>query len=246
MKATIMPNGKPSSEMSAEFFAAIRQGNLEEIQRLLRLDPKLVHARDENGLSPILVAAYHQQPEIADLLVEKTVAINIFEAAATGKTNAIIRHLARDPELVNAYSEDGFQPLGLAAFFGHLEAAEYLIKAGAAINSPSRNALMATPLHSAAAGGHLKIVLLLLAHNAEPNVREQGGYTPLHIAAQNGDLIMTRALLLGGADMDLKTDDGKTPRDLALQAGHTEVADFLDEGITRRFRARKRPSQTPG
>lgn len=225
-----------------EFFTAIRHGNQEEVKRLLRLDPKLVHARDEQGLSPILVAAYSQHPEIADFLAEKTVALTIFEAAATGKTSAIVRHLARDPDLVNAYSEDGFQPLGLAAFFGHLDTAEYLVKAGAPINAPSRNSLQATPLHSAAAGGHLKIVLLLLAHNAEPNVREQGGFTPLHIAAQNGDLVMTRALLLSGADMDLKTDDGKTPRDLAAKAGHTELVEFFDEGITRRFRARKRPS----
>ena len=123
--------------MSAGFFEAIRQGNRQEVERRLRLSPSLIHAR-EDDFSPILVAAYHHEQEIASFLADKTVALTIFEASATGKLNNIIRLLARDPQLVNAYAEDGFQPLGLACFFGHFEAAEYLVKAGASINSPSR------------------------------------------------------------------------------------------------------------
>src|SRR3990172_9827220 len=111
--------------MTKEFFDAIKQGDKEEVERRVLQDPGLTHAT-ENGLSPILVAAYHHQPEIATFLADKTIAIDIFEAAATGKINNIIRLLARDPELVNAYAGDGFQPLGLACFFGHFDAAEYL------------------------------------------------------------------------------------------------------------------------
>src|ERR1051325_983149 len=126
--------------MSKEFFDAIKQGDKDEVERRLLRDPILIHAK-EAGLSPIMVAAYHHEPEIASFLADKTVGINIFEAAATGKINNIIRLLARDPKLVNAYSEDGFQPLGLASFFGHLDSAEYLVKAGAPINAISRNEL---------------------------------------------------------------------------------------------------------
>lgn len=224
--------------MEKEFFDAIKEGNKDEVEQRLMQDPSLIHAK-ENGLSPILVAAYHQEPEIASFLADKTVAINIFEAAATGKTNNIIRLLARDPELVNAYAEDGFQPLGLACFFGHFDVAAYLVKAGAPINSPSRNELQAAPLQSAAAGGHKKIVTLLIEHNADPNVREAGGYTPLHAAAQNGDEEMIRTLLFGGADMSLTSNDGRTPLDLAMEAGHAKATLLLGEGITRRFRVKR-------
>ena len=224
--------------MSAGFFEAIRQGNRQEVERRLRLSPSLIHAR-ENGLSPILVAAYHREPEIASFLADKTVTLTIFEASATGKLNNIIRLLAREPQLVNAYSEDGFQPLGLACYFGHFEAAEYLVKAGALINSPSRNGLKAAPIQSAAAAGHVKIVKMLLEHRADPNVREQGGYTPLHAAAHNGDETMIRALLYGGADLDVKSNDGKTPLDLAREAGHTKAAEILEEGTTKRLKAFK-------
>ncbi|MBM3125890.1 MAG: hypothetical protein FJZ87_12600 [Chloroflexi bacterium] len=221
--------------MSREFFDAIKAGNLSTVQQMLAATPILIHER-ENGLSPILVAAYHREPAMANYLAEKTVNLTIFEAAATGRTNQIARLLARQPELVNAHAEDGFQPLGLACFFGHDETAEYLIKSGAGINSPSRNSLEAAPIQSAAAAGHTRIVTILLENCADPNVRERGGFTPLHAAAQNGDLTMIRVLLFNGADMNLKSRDGRLPIDLAAQAGHDKVLELMREGITRRFR----------
>ena len=223
--------------MTTEFFDAIRQGKRIEVERQLLLNPSLLLAR-ENGLSPLLVAAYHQHPELASYLADKTVTLTIFEAAATGKINQIIRLLARDPELVIAYAEDGFQALGLACYFGHYDVAEYLAKAGAPLNSQARNGLKAAPIHSAAAARHVKIVQMLLDMGADPNVREQAGYTALHAAAQNGDIEIIQALLLGGADLTLKSDDGKTAMDIAMDAGHEKATVLLGEGVTKRFKKR--------
>ena len=221
--------------MSLSFFDAIKQGNRHEVERQLIVDPALIHVK-EDGLSPILIAAYHHEPEIASFLADKTIVLTIFEAAATGKINHIIRLLARDPQLVHAYAEDGFQPLGLACYFGHYDTAEYLVKAGAPINSSAHNELKAAPLHSAAAGKHEKIVKLLLDRGADPNVREQGGFTPLHAAAQNGDLETIRALLLGGADLTIKSTNGKSAMDIAMDGGHEKATALLGEGVTKRFR----------
>ena len=220
--------------MSQEFFEAIKRGDRAEVERRLLQDPVLIHAR-ENGLSPILVAAYHHEPAIASFLADKTVAITIFEAAATGKINNVIRLLAREPNLVNTYSGDGFHPLGLACYFGHLDVAEYLVKAGANVNSKSNNRLKVAPIQSAAAGRHRKIVKLLLEHGADPNIREQGGNTPLHAAAENGDEETIRILLYGGADQTLANHDGKSALDLAMEGGHEKATLLLGEGITKRF-----------
>lgn len=221
-----------------EFFNAIKQGNLDEVQRLLSLNPGLIYEK-EKGLGPVMVALYHQEPKIADVLADKTGSLNIFEASATGRLNQVTLHLARDPNLVNSYAEDGFQALGLACYFNQYETAEYLIKAGAQINSPSNNFLAAAPIQSAVSAGHAKIVMLLLNNRADPNVREQAGYTPLHAAAQNGDMQIIRSLLFNGADLTIRSKDGKLAVDMANEAGKTDAAALLKEGITRRFRAVK-------
>jgi len=227
--------------MSAKFFKAIQAGDKEKVEQLLRKTPNLILAKDKNKLSPVMIAMYYHKFEIAEMLLDRMVALTVYEAAATGKMVHIISNLARKPELVNAYSEDGFQPLGLAAYFGHKEVVDYLIKAGAAVNSRSKNDLEVTPLQSAVAGGHLEVVRLLLDAGASPNVQDRGGYTPLHVAAQNGDIEIVHSLLFGGADMEARSKKKELPLDIALKAGHKEVADLLNAGITRRFRGSRLP-----
>lgn len=228
--------------MSKEFFGAIEQGNLEEVRRLLSREPNLIYERNENGLSPVMIAAYCRRRDILEFLCENAGALNIFEAAATGKTRLALRHIARAPALTNAYTSDGFQPLGLACFLGHYETAERLIQVGAAVNSPSRNEDGFTPIQLAAAAGNADIVLLLLEHDANPNARESRGLTPLHLAAQNGDVKTLHILLFNGADLSIGCNQGKLPLDMAIEAGHTQAADLLRQGITRRFKTLRLPN----
>lgn len=228
--------------MSARFFKAIQGGDREKVERMLRKTPNLILARDKKNLSPLMLALYFHEFEIADLLLDRMVALTVFEAAATGRLVHLISNLAHQPELVNAYSDDGFQPLGLAAYFGKKEAVEYLLKAGAQVNTPSKNSLGVTPLQSAVAGDHLEITRLLLEAGANPNVREQSGYTPLHAAAQNGNIEIVRSLIFGGADLEAISVKNEKPLDMALKTGHKEVVELLRAGITRRFRGSKAPS----
>lgn len=221
--------------MNTEFFDAIRAGDRDTVERLMHLNPGLIHAT-EKGLSPVLVAAYSLEPHLADFLADKKVTLNIFEASALGRTTHLIRLLARQPELVNAFAEDGFQPLGLACFFGHLEAAEYLVRAGASVNTSSNNPLGATPLQSATAGNHVSIVKMLLKSGANVNVREGTGFTPLHTAASNGNTEIIQMLILSGADLHAPTSDGKIALDLAKDKGQTQAVEILKREITKRFR----------
>jgi ankyrin repeat protein len=227
--------------MSARFFKAIQEGDREKVERMLRKTPDLILAKSKKNLSSLMTAMYYHEYEIADLLLDRMVKLTVYEAAATGKMTHLISNLGHKPELVNAYSEDGYQPLGLAAYFGHEQVVEYLIKAGAEVNSPSKNALGVTPLQSAVAGGHLEITRLLLTAGASPNVRERGGYTPLHTAAHNGDVEIVHSLIFGGADLEAKSDKKETPLDMARKSGHDEIVTLLNAGITRRFRGSRLP-----
>lgn len=226
--------------MSAQFFPAIKSGYAEVVRRLLAADPGLIHTR-ENGLSPVMFAAYHHQPEIANYLADKTVTLTIFEASALGRTNQVMILLARDPLLVKEVSDDGFQPLGLACTFAQTGTVEYLLKAGAPVNVFSQNQLHAAPIHSAVAAGNLDIAVMLVQYGADINVEQQGGLTPLHIAAQSGHMDLVRFLVVNGADQEARSKDGRMPLDLAVDAGQTEAAKYLKEGITRRFRGKRSP-----
>ena len=225
--------------MSAKFFKAIQTGDMEKVELLLHKDPNLLLAKDKKNMSALMVAMHHHQAEIADFMVERIVVLSIHEAAATGKMNQIISILARKPELVNSYSEDGFQPLGLAAYFGQMEALEYLIKAGAELNSTTRNKTARTPLQLAIEGAHVEISRILLENGASPNVRDESGDTPLHTAARRGDVELVRNLLFGGADLEAFNKENETPLSLATQAGYIEVTTLLNAGITRRFRGNR-------
>ena len=211
-----------------KLFAAVKAGNTAEVTRLIEAEPALVNARDENGLSAVLTAAYYQEPDIARLLVQRGAEMDVFEACAAGELPRVKALVEQQPEVINAYAPDGFQPLGLAAFFGHAAIVEYLLGKGAAVNSPSRNAMRVMPLHSAIANKHGAIVRLLLDHGADVNAAQADDFTPLHEAAQNGMPDVTQWLIDRGADVHPRlSSSGKTPLALAIEHQHGEVAQLL-------------------
>jgi ankyrin repeat protein len=208
------------------FFDAIQNGNRASAEELLASDPSLLMARSQ-GLSPVLAAAYYQEPEIAAWLVEMGAPLDIFEACAAGAAARVEQLLDQDPGLLNAFAADGFQPLGLASFFGHSNLVKLLLERGAEPSTPSRNGMGVTPLHSAAAGRHLEIARLLVDAGADVNARSGEGFTPLHSAAQNGQAELVRLLLNYGADPHAAADGGKTPADLARDKGHETITSML-------------------
>ena len=70
-----------------------------------------------NGLSAVLLAVYYGQPLIANLLIERHPDLDIFEASATGRLERVRNILDKQPDLISAYSNDGWTALHLAAFF---------------------------------------------------------------------------------------------------------------------------------
>ena len=59
----------------------------------------------------------------------------------------------------------------------------------------------------------------MLAANANPNLRSNGGMTPLHTAAEFGQLDVVRALLNAGADKTIANNCGHKPIDVVCESG---------------------------
>jgi ankyrin repeat protein len=155
-------------------------------------------------MSELLQAVYRGDRARADELLAADPELDVFEAAAVGKVDRLRELLDEDPSLANAWAEDGFQPLGLASFFGHLEAARLLVERGAEVNSASRNEMKVMPLHSAAATGdpeaRYELAKLLLGHGADPNARQRDEFTALMAAEARGDDRLRRLLVQHGAE----------------------------------------------
>jgi ankyrin repeat protein len=157
-------------------------------------------------MSELLQAVYRGDQARVDELLAAEPELDVFEAAAVGRVERLRQLLEEDPSLANAWAEDGFQPLGLASFFGHVDAARLLVERGAHVNSASRNDFKVMPLHSAAATGdpetRYELATLLLEHGADPNARQQDDFTPLMAADQHGDDRLRELLVERGAATD--------------------------------------------
>lgn len=174
--------------------------------------------------SAILAALYHQKPDEADRLARDAAALTIWEAAALGRDDRVRQALEGDPALVDAYSPDGNTPLGLAAFFGKPATVRLLLERGADVSAVARNYMKVQPLHAAVAGRSAEAVALLLERGADPNARQQVGYTPLMGAAGAGREDLVDLLLRHGADPALASDDGKTAASIAREHTHEALA----------------------
>jgi ankyrin repeat protein len=198
-----------------KLFEAIRAGDADRVRALLEEDPALAGACDEQGLSAVLVALYHRQEAARDALLAAGPDLGALEEAALGRTDALRKRLAADPQAIAARSPEGYTPLHLAAFFGGAEAVRALLEAGAPPDADAENPQRVRPLHSAAAAHDHDAVRALLEAGADPDVRQEGGFTPLHAAAHADDPDMVRLLLDHGADPQLSTDDGRAAAALA-------------------------------
>jgi ankyrin repeat protein len=180
------------------------------------------------SLSPAMQALYSQGREAGEALLPPDAELTVFEAAAFGRPERLDELLSAEPELVNAFSVDGFTPLHLACFAGGAATAGLLVGRGADLEALARSSsARVRPLGTAAFSGDRESAAVLLDAGADPNGRGEGGFTPLHSAAQNGDGELVRLLLRHGGDPNAAAADGRTPADVARAAGHEECAALL-------------------
>ncbi len=206
---------------------AIKNGDLTIVENLLKSDASIANLKTEQGVSAVLLACYYGKNEIAQLLGKHKIALDIFEATALGNLEVVKTKIEESKDLINAFSSDGFSPLGLACFFGQFPIAAYLLANGASVDTPSNNDFKVAPIHSAAARKNLEIAKLLIENGANIDAQQMSGVRPLHSAAHNNDFPMVTLLVENGADVNAKTNEDKSPLQMAEEHNFETVIQYL-------------------
>jgi len=205
----------------------IQTGNIENLKKALNGNPDLANGKTEQGISFLTFAAYCRNNEVIELIKQNKSSFDIYEKIILGNLQHTKEYYEKNNTSINQYSIDGFTPLGLACFFGHIEIIKYLIEIEADLNIPSNNDFKVTPLHSACATSNLEIAELLLKNNANVNAKQQGNVTPLHSASHNGQIKLVRLLIEYGADINAKMKNGQTPLFMAKEKSFEEVSEYI-------------------
>lgn len=142
-------------------FEASAVGKFDVVAHLLYTNPEAVNEYAEDGFTPLGLACYFGQFEVARYLVLKGADVNL-------------------------PSNNGFHvfPIHSAAAGNYTEIVRMLVANGANVNVKQQAG--ATPLHSAAQNGNLEMLILLLENGAETEARMEGGKLPADLAREKG------------------------------------------------------------
>jgi len=182
--------------------------------------------RDEDGQTPLHVASQNGGLEVAMRLLELGVDVNSRDNRSRTPLHASmsLAEWEGDIDLLllpdhsaepDVHDEDGQTPL-------HVEVAKGILALGIGVNSRG-----GTPLHASESSWRDDIPLLLLKHNAVPDVRDEDGQTPLHVASQNGRLKVAKRLLELGVDVNSRDSQGRTPLHVASRWRKDAIAELL-------------------
>lgn len=155
----------------------------------------LLCAYGADPASAILTALAHKELEAVDALLRNGAPLDVVLAAGLGRAEEVLRFL------LASSSEKRLCALTLASQYGHTEIVSILLDAG---EDPNRYNIgihaHSTPLHQAAAGGHDKVVRLLVERGARVDMKDtlwQG--TPADWARHEGKKDIEEYLQTRGA-----------------------------------------------
>lgn len=223
-------SSKKESRLDSIFHAKAKSGDVVGVQQVL--DSGRVHpdSKDQDGTTPLMLAAMNGREKVVSLLLEegadpnirKITGVTAIFLACVGGYLDIVTKLVEAGADVDPQSQEGGTPLMAAAQAGHLDVVEKLLLSGANHNECMWDG--ANALFLSGQNGHARIVMhLLTLPGVKVNQQRRDGATPLWIAAQMGHDDCVRLLLRGGADVDRARSDGATPLFKACHKGHEEV-----------------------
>lgn len=229
--------GSSRSAFCGPIHDAARKGDLKKVKTLLAADSKIVNDRDNNGDTPLHVAALHNQFAIAQALLEAGADVNAkngYGAYTPGDLGSILAsNNHKDPvSLLTVHGIDtsdmknGYTALHLAEFsVGHRKMIELLVSEGADVNA--RPASGATPLFFAVLRDQKDDAQYLLDKGANVNTPDAYGNTVLDCALQLQYGSLIQLLVDKGADVNAQDQSLHRPLTYAMKMDDHRWADML-------------------
>ncbi|XP_064002424.1 kinase D-interacting substrate of 220 kDa isoform X4 [Pogoniulus pusillus] len=217
-----------ASLMSQNLLTYVEEGNVPALKALLE-KCRDVDERNENGQTPLMLAAEQGNLEIVQELLKRGANCNLEDAdnwtalisAAKEGHAAIVAELLSHNVSLEHRDLGGWTALMWASYKGRTEVAKLLLEKGANPNITGMQ-YSVYPIIWAAGRGHADIVHLLLQHGAKVNCSDKYGTTPLVWAARKGHLECVRYLLQMGADVDQEGANSMTALIVAVKGGYTD------------------------
>ncbi|MEN8222840.1 MAG: ankyrin repeat domain-containing protein [Acidobacteriota bacterium] len=130
---------------------------------------------------------------------------SIIDLVEAGKTDAVIKMVKKDKELLKARNARERSLIHIAAAKGHLDIVKFLVKNGADVNLEEKSYQL-RPLNFASRYGHFEVVKFLLDNGADLFAREKDNETALSYAVSSSNLDIVKYLVNKG----LKVNDMKS------------------------------------
>lgn len=154
------------AQTTPDIFDVARSGTVETLKTLLAKDKSLINAVSPQGYTPLLLATYRGNNEVANYLIDNGANINlttgfgtIVMAAIVKKNTAVLEKLIAAKADINAADDNGLTPLMLAVQFQQLETVALLLKSGA--KKDSKDKAGKTAFEYATESGNENLIKLL-------------------------------------------------------------------------------------
>lgn len=188
-------------EYDRQLFFALEAGNGPAVEELWHAGAN-INATNENGQTPLHIAALRGDMYFLDLLIDY-------------RAN------------LDAVNEDKLTPLHLATYAGNINCMKRLIQKGANVNAVDHKGH--TPLHYTVLGGKIDCLKeLLRKEGVEVNAKNNRGETLLHIAVNLGMIDCLKELLRKeGVQVNATNKLGETPLHCAVNQGKIDILKLL-------------------